>query len=105
MPRQDTVTEARIHNLTACLTPALTLLEGLNDAFGPPFIQAIAKTVQALIAGVQNIKRNKNECFQLLESIHQVLYPLIHLHLKSETVGSLPPVVLEDIAQFTEYVE
>ncbi len=53
MPHQDPAIEARIHNLTACLTPAITLLEELNDAFGPPFIQLIVNTVQALIAGVQ----------------------------------------------------
>ncbi|KAJ7025126.1 hypothetical protein C8F04DRAFT_1269484 [Mycena alexandri] len=102
MPRQDPATEARIHNLIACLTPALTLLEELNDAFGPPFIQPIIKTVQALIAGVQNVKRNKDMCFQLVESSHQMLYPIIRLHLKSETIGSVAPPVLEDIAHFTE---
>ncbi|KAJ7028894.1 hypothetical protein C8F04DRAFT_1265460 [Mycena alexandri] len=102
MPRQDTTTEARIHSLIAYLTPAVTLLDNLNDAFGPPFIQPIVKTVEALIAGLQNVKRNKDECFQLVEGIHQVLYPIIDLHLKSETAGSLPPAVVDQIAQFTE---
>ncbi|KAJ7735061.1 hypothetical protein B0H16DRAFT_136049 [Mycena metata] len=102
MPREDSATEARIHNLTASLTPAITLLEELNDAFGPPCIQPIVKTVQALVTGVQKVKRNKDDCFQLVESIHQVLYPIIHLHLKSETAGSLPPSVLDKVADFTD---
>ncbi|KAJ7690931.1 P-loop containing nucleoside triphosphate hydrolase protein [Mycena metata] len=105
MPRQDPATEARIHQLTACLTPAVTLLEDLNDVFGLPFIQPIVKTVQALIAGIQNVKRNKDECFELVEGIHQVLYPIIHLHLKAETAGSLLPSVLDKIAEFTVYVD
>ncbi|KAJ7763293.1 hypothetical protein B0H16DRAFT_1804266 [Mycena metata] len=102
MPREDPATEARIHELTACLAPAVTLLEELNNAFGPPFIQPIVKTVQALITGVQNVKRNKDECFQLVEGIHQVVYPIIHLHLKSDDAGSLAPEVLDKIAQFTD---
>ncbi|KAJ7711197.1 P-loop containing nucleoside triphosphate hydrolase protein, partial [Mycena metata] len=102
MPRQDPAIETRIHKLAACLTPAVTLLEELNKALGPPFIQPIVKTVQALIAGVQKVKRNKDECFQLVESIHQVLYPIIYLHLKSETAGSLLPPVLDEIAEFTD---
>ncbi|KAJ7735058.1 hypothetical protein B0H16DRAFT_1695756 [Mycena metata] len=73
MPRPDPATEARIHQLTTCLDPAVTLLEELNDAFGPPCIQPIVKTVQALITGVQ-----------------------------SETVGSLPPSVLDQTAEFTD---
>ncbi|KAJ7762666.1 hypothetical protein B0H16DRAFT_1455691 [Mycena metata] len=84
------------------LTPTITLLKELNDAFGPPFIQSIVTTVQALIAGVQKVKRNKDDCFQLVESLHQVLYLIIHLHLKSETAGSLLPSVLDKIAEFTK---
>ncbi|KAJ7758309.1 hypothetical protein B0H16DRAFT_1689329 [Mycena metata] len=73
MSHQDTAIEARIHELTAHLTPAVTLLEALNDAFGPPFLRPIIKTVQALIAGIQ-----------------------------SETAGSLLPSVLDKIAEFTD---
>ncbi|KAJ7720182.1 hypothetical protein B0H16DRAFT_1793701 [Mycena metata] len=102
MPRQHAITEARIYGLIACLTPAVTLLDKLDDTFGPPFIRPIVKTVQALITGVQNVKRNKGDCFHLVESIHQVLYPIIRLHLKAETAGSLSPSVLDQIAQFTE---
>ncbi|KAJ7722693.1 hypothetical protein B0H16DRAFT_1699218 [Mycena metata] len=53
MPRPDPTTQARIHQLTTSLAPAVTLLEELNDAFGPPCVQPIIETVQALIAGVQ----------------------------------------------------
>jgi hypothetical protein len=53
MPRQLTVTEIRLANITACLTPALTLLNELNDVFGPLFIQPISNTVLSLMSMVQ----------------------------------------------------
>jgi hypothetical protein len=55
MPRQPSVTEIRLENITACLAPAVTLLNELNDAFGPSFVQAISNTVQSLISAVQVI--------------------------------------------------
>jgi hypothetical protein len=48
------------------------------------------------------VKRNKNECAQLLENIHPVLYAIISLHLKSETVESLAPAMLDNIGRFME---
>ncbi|KAJ7181080.1 hypothetical protein C8R46DRAFT_1028426 [Mycena filopes] len=92
----------RINNITAFLAPALTLLDELDDALGPPFMQTIIETTQTLITGVQNAKRNRNKCLELVESIHQVLYPIIYLHLKSPTVGHLPLAVSENIGEFTE---
>ncbi|KAJ7887263.1 hypothetical protein B0H14DRAFT_3725032 [Mycena olivaceomarginata] len=102
MPRQSTVTGIRLNNIKGCLTPALTLLQELNDAFGPPFIQPIANTIESLIDMVQNVKQNKDECAQLMESIHPVLYAIINLHLKAETVESLPPEMLDNIGKFME---
>ncbi|KAJ7742238.1 hypothetical protein B0H16DRAFT_1728191 [Mycena metata] len=58
-------------------------------------------TTQAIIAGVQNVKRNKDQCLHLVERIHPVLFAILRIHLESETVGSLPPAILEDLAQFT----
>ncbi|KAJ7166836.1 hypothetical protein C8R46DRAFT_1192145 [Mycena filopes] len=102
MPRPHTAAKTRVDNITAYLTPALTLLDELNDAFGLPYVQPIIKTTQALIVGVQNVKRNKDECFQLVENIHRVLYPIIRLHLKSETLGTPHLAVFEAIGAFTE---
>ncbi|KAJ7805390.1 hypothetical protein B0H14DRAFT_3153446 [Mycena olivaceomarginata] len=51
---------------------------------------------------VQNVKRNKDECAQLMENIHPVLYAIINLHLKAETVESLSPETLYNIGKFME---
>ncbi|KAJ7181055.1 hypothetical protein C8R46DRAFT_1187284, partial [Mycena filopes] len=96
-----TTTKTRLNSITACLTPALSLLDELNDAFGLPFVQPIIKTTQAILVEVQTVKRNKDECFQLVESIHQVLYPIIQLHLQSEPLGTGSLAVFEAIGEFT----
>ncbi|KAF8207349.1 hypothetical protein K438DRAFT_2013353 [Mycena galopus ATCC 62051] len=103
MPRLPTAIEIRIDNITACLTPALLLLTELNDAFGPPFVQSIANTIQSLINMVQNVKRNKIECAQLMEPIHQIVYGILNLHVNSETVGCLSPSMLDNIGTFMEF--
>ncbi|KAF8207505.1 hypothetical protein K438DRAFT_1755545 [Mycena galopus ATCC 62051] len=102
MPRMPTATEMRLDNITACLTQALPLLTELHDAFGPPFVQPIVNTIQALIKLVQNVKQNKNECAQVMENIHRIVYAIINLHIKSETVGSLSPSMLDDVGKFME---
>jgi hypothetical protein len=61
MPRQSTRTEIRVTNIVQCLTPALTLLKDLDDAFGPPFIQPIANTIESLITMAQVRKLEHRE--------------------------------------------
>jgi hypothetical protein len=39
-----------------------------------------------------------------MENIHDVVYAIINLHLKSEPVGSLPPAMLDSLGKFMEYV-
>ncbi|KAJ7843419.1 hypothetical protein B0H14DRAFT_3689461 [Mycena olivaceomarginata] len=102
MPRHPTVSEIRLVNVTARLTPAVTLLKELDNAFGPPFIQPISNTIQTLINAVQNVKQNKKECAQLIENIHQILCAIISFHIKSETVRSLSPTMTSHIGEFTE---
>ncbi|KAJ6470408.1 hypothetical protein C8R45DRAFT_937325 [Mycena sanguinolenta] len=100
MPRQPTVTKIQLENLTACLTPAVTLLNELNDAFAPSFVQPISNTVASLLKLVQNVKQNKKQCAELLENIHLVLFAIINLHIKSEAAGSLSLAMTEHVGNF-----
>ncbi|KAF8203521.1 hypothetical protein K438DRAFT_1932550 [Mycena galopus ATCC 62051] len=102
MPRQPTVDEIRLSNITTCLKLTLPLLDELNDAFGPPFVQPISNTIQGLIDLAQNVKRNKRECTQLMNNIHEVLPAIINVHIKSQTVGSLSPSMLDNVGRFME---
>ncbi|KAJ7459374.1 hypothetical protein FB451DRAFT_1563731 [Mycena latifolia] len=104
MPHQPAVTEIRMNNIVTCLTTVIPLLKQLNNAFGPPFVEAIVNTTLSLIPGVQKVKRNKDECVRLMENIHGLLYTIISLHIESETRGSVPPTTLNHIGKFTEIV-
>ncbi|KAF8170000.1 hypothetical protein K438DRAFT_1854597, partial [Mycena galopus ATCC 62051] len=37
-----------------------------------------------------------------MDNIHHILYAVVKLHIKSETVGSLPPSMLDNIGKFVE---
>ncbi|KAJ7105682.1 hypothetical protein C8R44DRAFT_806652 [Mycena epipterygia] len=102
MPRNRSVTVSRLENIVNCLTPAVASLNELHDAFGTPFVQAISSTTLALITAVQTVKRNKEECIQLMEDIHGLLYAVINIHTISETKGTLRPETMYQIGKFTE---
>ncbi|KAJ7495106.1 hypothetical protein FB451DRAFT_1163842 [Mycena latifolia] len=102
MSRQPTITDIRLNNTIACLTPTLALLDELSDTFGTPFVPAISNTTLSLISAVQNVKRNKDDCIQLLENVYQLLCAIINLHIKSEIKGSLDPTALDHVGKFTE---
>ncbi|KAJ7809897.1 hypothetical protein B0H14DRAFT_2607708 [Mycena olivaceomarginata] len=103
MPRQPRATEDHMKNIIACLKPAIALLQEVQDAFATPFVQAILNTTISLATAIQNVKKNKDKCIQLTEHVHQVLYALVDLHVKSETPGSLPPATLDHVGKFMEY--
>ncbi|KAJ7463815.1 hypothetical protein B0H11DRAFT_2285195, partial [Mycena galericulata] len=102
MPRDPTILEARIETITGGLKPAITLLNELHDMFATPFVPAISSTALALITALQNVKKNKDECIQLMEHIHQVLYGIVNLHLKSDNPASFPLATLNHLGKFTE---
>ncbi|KAJ7113087.1 hypothetical protein C8R44DRAFT_856102 [Mycena epipterygia] len=101
MPPQTTLS-SRTSNIIILLNPMITLLNELNDIFSPPFIVSISSTVASLIHVMENVKRNKEECTQLMEKIHRLLYVIIGLHMKPESAGVLPPVTLRHLGKFTE---
>ncbi|KAJ7451914.1 hypothetical protein FB451DRAFT_1524463 [Mycena latifolia] len=104
MPPQPTVAEIRLNNTLTCLAPVITLLTELSDAFGTPFVPAISNTTLSLMTAVQlaNVKKNKEDCIQLLENVYQLLCAIVNLHIKSETKGSLPPATLDHVGKFME---
>ncbi|KAJ7478443.1 hypothetical protein FB451DRAFT_1453017 [Mycena latifolia] len=102
MSPQSTVTDIRLNNTITCLAPVITLLNELSDAFGTPFVPAISNTTLSLITAMQNVKRNKEDCIQLLENVYQLLCAIVNLHIKSETKGNLAPATLHHVGKFME---
>ncbi|KAJ7467660.1 hypothetical protein FB451DRAFT_1369314 [Mycena latifolia] len=102
MSPQPTVADIRLNNTITCLAPVITLLNELSDAFGTPFVPAITNTTLSLITVVQNVKKNKEDCIQLLENVYQLLCAIVNLHIKSETKGNPPPATLHHVGKFME---
>jgi hypothetical protein len=71
MSRLSAVTEIRFRNIVGCLTPTLNLLKELNDAFGPPFVQPIAKTIETLISMAQ-VRRSELQQIDLTAGKNRV---------------------------------
>ncbi|KAJ7890110.1 hypothetical protein B0H14DRAFT_2561385 [Mycena olivaceomarginata] len=92
--------EPRLNAVTAWLTPAIALLNDLNDGFDTPFLQAISSTSLSLINAVQNVKRNQDDCIELIEKIPKILYGIVGLHLTSEVKGVLSPAALDNVGNF-----
>ncbi|KAF8190682.1 hypothetical protein K438DRAFT_1763130 [Mycena galopus ATCC 62051] len=102
MSPQVTIADICLNNIVTGLILIMPLLNDLNDGFGPPFIQSISKTIQALINLAQTVKRNQQKCAQVMQNIHQVLWTIINLYMKSETVEPLPLSMLDHIGKFRE---
>ncbi|KAJ6603343.1 hypothetical protein DFH09DRAFT_1301159 [Mycena vulgaris] len=100
MPREPTITDIQLTNIITSLAPLVPLLTELHDGFGAPFVQAISNTTLSLISA--KVKRNKEECVQLMVDIYKLISAIINLHLQSKPVGSLSPGMLDSIGQFTQ---
>ncbi|KAJ6546733.1 hypothetical protein DFH09DRAFT_1087673 [Mycena vulgaris] len=97
-----TVAEVRLNDIIGFLKPTVALLKDISDIFGAPFVPAISNTTLSLITAVQSVKRNKEECIQLMENVHTLLYIIVNLHMTSEPTGILPPATLDHVGTFTK---
>ncbi|KAJ6574255.1 hypothetical protein B0H19DRAFT_1063240 [Mycena capillaripes] len=102
MPLQPTVTHTRLNNITACLAVAANALKILAGSVETGFLKVIADTTQSLLNCAENIKRNKDDCIQLMEQTHLLLHAIITLHLKSDMGGELPPSTLKHLGKLAE---
>ncbi|KAF7345810.1 ATPase-AAA-core domain-containing protein [Mycena venus] len=101
MPTPQTATQIRLSNVSICMGIALDSLEILAN-FNTPFLEAIANTTRSLLECVQTVKQNKETCTQLLEQTYELLNAIILVHMKSETGGDLPLLIVRHIGRFTE---
>jgi hypothetical protein len=120
MPTIPNPAEARLNNIRLSFTAAVDSFELLANSSNLPFLKPISVTARALLISVQvrchnqlslerpltvfhqTVRNNKNECGRLMEQLHEVLYGIMHLHIKSDTGGQLPPSTLNHIRQFSE---
>ncbi|KAJ7755150.1 hypothetical protein B0H16DRAFT_730683 [Mycena metata] len=102
MPRQQTVTEVRLNNISKCVTITVTTLDVLVNTLKIQGLEAMVNTTQSLLKLVQTIKQDKNECTELMEQTHNILNAIIGVYVKSDTGIELPPSTLNEIANFTQ---
>ncbi|KAJ7749222.1 hypothetical protein B0H16DRAFT_892977 [Mycena metata] len=102
MPRQPTIVEVRLDNISTCATITVNTLDVLANALKIYGLEAIINTTQSLLKMVQTIKQDRNECAELMEQTHNILSAIIGVYIKSDTGMELPPSTLNEIANFTE---
>ncbi|KAJ7924583.1 hypothetical protein B0H13DRAFT_1863815 [Mycena leptocephala] len=100
-----TVTHTSLDKIVEYLAVAASTIRDLGRSAGTPFLNIIAGIIVSLLTTVQAVTKNRNECLQLLEKIHVLLYAIITVHTKSEAGGILSPAILGYIGQFTETLQ
>ncbi|KAJ7482771.1 hypothetical protein FB451DRAFT_122454 [Mycena latifolia] len=105
MPLLATAAQSRLDNVVTSLNAAVATLDVVSEHLQPPFLQPITSTLHSLLTAVQTVKRNQDECAQMLEQIHELLYAVIWVHVKSDTSGELSPTMLEYLGKFTETLQ
>ncbi|KAJ7459376.1 hypothetical protein FB451DRAFT_1372067 [Mycena latifolia] len=102
MPVPPTATQIQLNKIVVSLNAAVITLDVISDSMKTAFLQPILNTLHSLLIAVQTIKRNEDECTQILKRIHELIYAVIWVHLKSDTVGELSPTMLNNLGKFTE---
>ncbi|KAJ7775416.1 hypothetical protein B0H16DRAFT_1361642, partial [Mycena metata] len=102
MPREQTVIEVRLDNISKCVTITVNTLDVLVKTLKIPGLEAMVNTTQSLLKLVQTIKQDKNECAELMEQTHNILNAIIGVYIRSDTGIELPPSTLNEIAKFTQ---
>ncbi|KAJ7457707.1 hypothetical protein FB451DRAFT_588367, partial [Mycena latifolia] len=101
-PLQPDAPQIRLNKILTALSAAVTTLYKVSASLRTPFLEPISNTMQSLLTTVQTVKRNQDDCTQMLEKIHDLLYAIICVHIKSDTSGELPPNILNNLGKFTE---
>ncbi|KAJ7469030.1 hypothetical protein FB451DRAFT_368730 [Mycena latifolia] len=102
MPLQPDAAQLRFNNICTSLRAIVTTLDMLSENLKTPFLEPTSNIMGSLLAAVETVKRNHDDCTQMLEKIHELLYAIIHVHIKSDTEGDLPPKMLNHLGNFTE---
>ncbi|KAJ7770057.1 hypothetical protein B0H16DRAFT_1777129 [Mycena metata] len=87
MPRQPTITEIRLNNISTCVAITANTVDVLATTLNISGLEAMLNTTQSLLKLVQT---------------HSLLNAIIGVYVKSDTGVELPPNILNEIANFTQ---
>ncbi|KAJ7918193.1 hypothetical protein B0H13DRAFT_1869672 [Mycena leptocephala] len=100
MSHQPSATQIRFNSSILGLNVVITTVDTISHALKT---EPISNTVRSLLTSVQTVKRNKDDCTQMLDQIQELLYGIIHSHIAfSDTAGELSPSMLGDLRKLTE---
>ncbi|KAJ6489720.1 hypothetical protein DFH09DRAFT_1291216 [Mycena vulgaris] len=102
MALHPSISRIRLKNTVDGVTAAVTTVEQLSNAFDTPFLAPISTITRSILISLQTVKQNMDQCAQLTEQIHQLLYAIIGLHINSGASGELAPSMLHNLGKFTE---
>ncbi|KAJ7482690.1 hypothetical protein FB451DRAFT_1442265 [Mycena latifolia] len=86
MPLPPTAAQNRLNNIATSLNTAVTTLDVVTQSLKTPFLEPISNTLHSLLTAVQTVKRNQDECAQMLEQTHELL-TLHKIHTLIEAEG------------------
>jgi phosphoribosylanthranilate isomerase len=109
----------KFKNLIEYTTIAATTAKEIANTTNTPFLGSTAALTLSIVKCVevspqeyihkwleknfeQRVHLNKDECFEMVAQIHEIICTIVKLYSVSETQGILPTVLLYDIANFTE---
>ncbi|KAJ7453148.1 hypothetical protein FB451DRAFT_1520290 [Mycena latifolia] len=101
MPLQPTAHQDRFRNIVTSLAAAVDTLEILSQGLKSPFLGAISNSARSLLTIVQRVRKNKDDCTQLMEQTHLLIYAIVSVHAKSD-MAELSPNMLNHLGKFTE---
>ncbi|KAJ7437751.1 P-loop containing nucleoside triphosphate hydrolase protein, partial [Mycena latifolia] len=102
MPVPPTAAQIRLNNIVTSLSAAVITLDVVTESLKTAFLQPISNTMHSLLTAVQTVKRNQDDCAQVLEQVHELLYAIIWVQVRSDTGGELSPSMLDNLGRFTE---
>ncbi|KAF7366034.1 ATPase-AAA-core domain-containing protein [Mycena venus] len=105
MPLPPTPGQTRLNNSIGLLSAAVGTLDLLAKSLNLPFLKPISAIAQSLLTSAESVRNNKNECIKMLDQIHDIIYGIVELHIKSDIDGQLSPKFLEPMGQFAETLQ
>ncbi|KAJ7723147.1 hypothetical protein B0H16DRAFT_1699068 [Mycena metata] len=102
MPRQLTIIETRLKNISICVAITVDTLDVLVNTLNISPLGAILNTTESLLTMLEAIKQDKDDCAELMEHVNKLLNAIVGAYIKSETGADLPLSIVYQITKFTE---
>ncbi|KAJ7112020.1 hypothetical protein C8R43DRAFT_153197, partial [Mycena crocata] len=99
---QSSASQNRMNRVLTGFNGAADTMDVLAKSLSGPFLGPIASTARSLSIAILTVKKNKDDCVQLLEHTYQLLYAIIFLYTESELGADFPPSTLNNLGKATE---